>query len=458
MWMAGWSRARYSSIMDVKRFIVQIVIPAILIGCTPVLAAQVVAGKGYTNAQCPECHQDMADDHALSVHASTECLSCHSQAVEEDHEAVASVDCGKCHAPHDEKVTHDAHTRVTCRACHVKGGIPAADPETEYIIWSGAFRPGLAWLPHQAVRAEPPDAQCSNCHFQGNPFGASSVILPSRSILCMPCHVATLSVGDNTTLIALSIFLTGFLGLATVWFSGSIDTGVLRSGDKSAVMTQSAHGGPFLYKFFRLLGVLIAEVLFLQRLFRLSPARWFIHALVFFPILIRFTYGLTALGFSIFLLNETLTMAMLDKNHPLRAFLFDMTGLMILAGAAAAFIRRRNEQVPHIASLPKPDRGMPALLGLIVLVGFVLEGMRIAMTGRPDGSVWAVFGYGISLLFKGMRGLKDAYGYLWYAHAILVGAFVALIPFTRMSHIITAPVALIINARSETKELSRNQN
>jgi len=428
--------------MDMKRFIVQTVILAVLIGCPPVSAAQVDAGGDYTNAQCAECHEEMADDHALSVHGSIECLSCHTQAVEEDHEKVAAVDCRPCHAPHDEKVIHDAHTRVTCKACHMQAGIPTAGPESQSVIWSGAFRPGSALLPHQAVRSET-DARCGICHFRGNTFGASSMILPAKSILCMPCHVATFSVGDKTTLVSLFIFLVGMVGLGAVWFSGSIDKGAHRS----------APGALFPDKFFRLLHALIADVLFLQRLFRLSPARWIIHALIFFPFLFRFAFGLTALVLSIFLSDWPVTEAMLDKNHAIRAFLFDLTGLMILAGTAAAIIRSRSEQIVNIASLP----GMPALLGLIVLVGFVLEGLRIAMTGWPDGAGWAFFGYGVSLLLKGMRGLTDAYGYIWYAHAILVGAFMALIPFTRMSHIITAPIALIINARSETKECAKNE-
>ena len=432
--------------MEMKRFIVQTVILAILIQCPPVSAAQVDAGGDYTNAQCTECQEEMADDHALSVHGSIECLSCHTRAVEEDHEEVAPVDCRQCHAPHDEKVIHDAHTRVTCKACHMQAGIPTAGPESQSVIWSGSFQPGSALLSHQAVRSET-DARCGNCHFRGNTLGASSIILPAKSILCMPCHVATFSVGDKTTLVSLFIFLVGMVGLGAVWFSGSIAKGAHRS----------APGALFPDKFFRLLHTLIADVLFLQRLFRLSPARWIIHALIFFPFLFRFAFGLTALVLSIFLPDWPVTVAMLDKNHAMRAFLFDLTGLMILAGTAAAIIRSRNEQIVNIASLPEPGRGMPALLGLIVLVGFVLEGLRIAMTGWPDGAGWAFFGYGVSLLLKGMSWLTDAYGYIWYAHAILVGAFMALIPFTRMSHIITAPIALIINARSETKECAKNE-
>jgi nitrate reductase gamma subunit len=442
--------------MDMKRFIVQTVILAILIQCPPVSAAQVEAGDDYTNAQCTECHEEMADDHVLSVHASIECLTCHTQAVEEEHEEIAAVDCRQCHALHDEKVIHDAHTRVTCKACHMKGGISTAGPDSESVIWSGAFRPGAALLPHQAVSFET-DARCGNCHFRGNTLGASSMILPAKSILCMPCHVATFSVGDKTTLVSLFIFLVGMVGLGAVWFSGSIDKGAHRSGEKFKVKTRSAPGALFPDKFIRLLNALIADVLFLQRLFRLSPTRWIIHALIFFPFLFRFAFGLTALVLSIFLPDWPVTAAMLNKNHAMRAFLFDLTGLMVLAGSAASIIRRRNEQIVNIASLPEPTRGMPALLVLIVLVGFVLEGLRIAMTGWPDGAGWAFFGYGVSLLLKGMSGLTDTYGYVWYAHAILVGAFMALIPFTHMSHIITAPIALIINARSESKEYANKE-
>ena len=437
--------------MNKKRSIVQIIIFAILIGCSPVSVAQVDAGDGYTNAQCTECHEEIADDHAASVHEGVECLECHSQAVEEDHEQVAAVDCRQCHAPHDEKVIHDAHSRVACKACHVKGGVPATDPESENVIFSGMFRPGSALKPHQAIESAT-DAQCGNCHFSGNTIGASSMVLPAKSVLCMPCHVATFSVSDRTTLVSLVIFLVGMVGLGAVWFSGSINLGVHRPGKKTEGRTRFESGAVIPRKFFHLLKVLFVEVVLLQRLYRLSPARWIIHGLIVFPFLFRFAFGLTALLLSIFQPDGSVTAAMLDKNHAMRALFFDITGLMILAGSVAAIVRLGKDQGEKIASLPEPGRGMPALIGLIVLVGFVQEGLRIAMTGWPDGVQWAFLGYSISLLVKGMIGLQDIYGYVWYAHAMLVGAFMALIPFTRMSHIITAPIVLIIGARSQVQE------
>jgi nitrate reductase gamma subunit len=49
---------------------------------------------------------------------------------------------------------------------------------------------------------------------------------------------------------------------------------------------------------------------------------------------------------------------------------------------------------------------------------------------------------------KSVQEITNIYGYVWYVHAILTGVFIALIPFTRMIHIITAPVVLMTDVRS----------
>ena len=447
-------RRQSNGIVFMKQFIaVQVVIFSVLTGYPPVSLSPADAGEGYTSARCQECHEEMADDHASSAHGGVECLSCHPRAAEEEHDQVAAVDCRQCHAPHDEKVTHDAHSRVACMACHVNGGVPATAPDSENVIFSGRFRTGSASPIHQAIGSAS-DAQCETCHFQGNTLGAPSMVLPAKSILCMPCHAATFSVGDRTTLISLFALLVGLFGLGTVWFSGSMRGRPHRSGEHADVGTRSGRGGLSFWQCLRLLKAVLLELFFLRRLFRLSPSRWMIHALIFYPVFARFAFGLTALLLSLFLPDGSVTAAMLNKNTAVRAVFFDVTGLMILAGAAAAVFRQKTDQDQKIASLPRPGRGMPAMIGLIVLVGFILEGLRIAMTGWPDGAAWAFLGYGISQLVKGMTGLADLYGYVWYAHAMVTGAFVGLIPFTRMSHIITAPIALMITARMEEPELS----
>jgi hypothetical protein len=413
-----------------KTYIAQIIILAIFIWYPPVSIAHIDSQDGDSTSECTECHEEMAKDHAKSVHGEIQCLACHQQAVEEEHEELPNVDCRQCHAPHDEKVAHDAHTRVTCKACHQKDGVAVADPGSGQVVFSVETVPGPNLSPHQMV-APGGDSLCRSCHFKDNDLGASAMIIPAKSILCMPCHVGTFSIGDRTTIFSLLIFTVGMAGLIAVWFSGGRTR---RSG-------QRLQGG-----FSPLVTAFVADVLFIKKLYRLSPARWVIHALMYYPILMRLAFGMIALGLSLLLPETDLTRAMLDKNHPIRALFFDVTGLMIITGVFAALFRPERDR-RTVSDLPAPGRSMTLLLGLIVLVGFILEGLRIAMTGWPVGAHYAVIGYSISLMVKGMTGITNIYGYVWYGHAILTGAFVAMIPFTRMIHMLTTPVVLMAEAR-----------
>ena len=105
----------------------------------------------------------------------------------------------------------------------------------------------------------------------------------------------------------------------------------------------------------------------------------------------------------------------------------------------------------RLPDLPSQDRIALIVIGAIVVVGFVLEGMRIAMTGFPRGSEWAFLGYGISELFSQGSRLVNIYGYVWYLHALLSGAFLAYLPFSRLLHIIVAPLVLTMNAPSDDR-------
>jgi len=433
----------------------------------------------YASAQCVECHEDMAADHEASgAHAPVPCLSCHPGAAAEDHESPPPVSCGACHVPHDEKTLHDAHSRVTCKACHMEGGVPSVDPPSAKIVRNPQGRtqgsaPTGPYSPHAMVRVIPrADAQgpiapgtntqgtiapradtqdtiapradtqvrpyCARCHFRGNPVGASTVIPPPKSVLCMPCHAATFSAGDATTAVSLLVFLAGVAGLAILWKPWA------SAEPWPPTREASSRKGP------RLPAVLLWDVLLLRRLYRLSPSRWLVHGLLFYPILARFAFGLAALLLSLYYPRGDLTQAMLDKNHPVTALFFDLTGVMILAGALAAILRSPKPGEGAAGALPQASPAMTGLLALVVLAGFWVEGLRMAMTGWPPGSEYALAGYAFSLMLgSDPTGFTEIYGYLWYAHAVATGAFVALVPFTRMRHIFTAPLVLILNAGEE---------
>ena len=46
----------------------------------------------------------------------------------------------------------------------------------------------------------------------------------------------------------------------------------------------------------------------------------------------------------------------------------------------------------------------------------------------------------------GIHGLSEIYGYIWYLHAFLTAAFLVYLPFSKMFHLIMAPVVIALNA------------
>jgi nitrate reductase gamma subunit len=381
-----------------------------------------------------------------STHHLLACLACHPKSAEFGHVRRERTACLSCHPRHDEKVAHDAHLGVSCEACHLSGLIPVKEPQAVAITWQMDRKPGQPSTVH-AMTLTDDQRSCAQCHYRGNTLGASAMVLPAKSMLCMPCHAATFSVGDTTTILSLLVFLLGMGSLGVVWFSGWRPT-----AGETTLEAAAGHGGSrmpgiaFLPALFSLFQVLALDVFLQRRLFRQSRTRWFIHGLIFFPFLFRFLWGMSALLTSLWMPESPLPWKLLDQNDPLGAFLFDLSGLLILLGVVLVVGRRAMELSAAVTGLPKPDWLALGLLGGIVVIGFILEGMRIAMTGAPPGSPYAFLGYAISRLFADTSTVANLYGYVWYLHAITTGALVAYLPFSNLLHIIVAPVVLAMNA------------
>jgi len=385
-------------------------------------------------------------NYRATPHSNIACTACHLQAASFEHGAQPQVDCRQCHLPRDESTAHDAHGTVACKACHLPDMEPVRDAGSGRIIGQRERQLNAALNVHEMIVAED-EAACRRCHTGGNPVGASAMVLPAKSVICMPCHTATLSFGDTITAVSLVVFWLG-LGISLL-----LMLAVASGRNKRAGLTVKTSGSETprstkerLLNIVRVANEIVLNVLFQKRLFDRSPGRWCIHGLLFFPMALRFMWGIVALSGSLWRPQWPWVWQAIDKNNGVTAFFFDITGTMILAGVILALLRPAFDRADPIDSLPRRSRLGLVLLGGIVAVGFVLEGMRIAMTGAAGDAAYAFVGYGLSTIFSGPEALSDVYGYIWYVHAALTGAFIVYLPFSRLLHIILSPVVLALNA------------
>ncbi len=432
--------------------------------CHRLVEAGEPGGTKKVAAFCFKCHGDYKSAALLafpaidmqaygsSTHSRQSCLACHPKSAEFSHGGQERTACPVCHNRHNEKVTHDAHTGVSCEACHLSGITPVIGLKPGKVHWRINLKPDQPGDLHN-MTLKHDESSCWRCHYKGNPVGAVAMVLPSKSILCMPCHAATFSAGDMTTIISLFLFVVGMTSLCSVWFSARCP--ILAESKPETEAHKTAAGRSridFLSKTLYVLKITALDVFLQRRLFKQSVRRWFIHSLIFWPFVFRFLWGMTALLSSLWTPQSSLPWTMLDKDDPLGAFLFDFSGLMILAGVIFTVVRKIKVRSEDISGLPKQDWPAIFLLGGIVVIGFVLEGMRIAMTGSPPGSGYAFLGYALSGLFADNPALPGIYGYIWYLHAIVTGVLVAYLPFSNLLHMIMAPVVMAMNAMLRTGE------
>ena len=393
-------------------------------------------------ALCLTCHgpgskQDAPKidpaDLAGSPHADLDCLACHTQAADYLHHRQRPAACDECHQRHDESKAHEAHLRVDCQACHSQDVRPVREPISGRVA-AQAERPKERPAHVHSLVETTDEASCLRCHHPGNQVGASARVLPAKGLICLGCHAATFSVADTTSIISLLIFVFGLILAGSVWLSAS--------GATIASALHQAAKAVFSARIGAILKALIIDGLLQRRLYRHSPGRWLIHGLIFWPFVFRFIWGMLALMGTRLWPETSWAWVLVDKNHPATALAFDLSGLLVLTGVGLAMLRRRLAP-GRPAGLPGQDKPAVALLAGIIVVGYILEGMRMALAG---GGEWAVVGALLSRAFEGADWLTEVYGYIWYLHAILTGALLAYLPFSRMFHIIFGPLTAAIRA------------
>ncbi len=223
-------------------------------------------------------------------------------------------------------------------------------------------------------------------------------------------------------ILAIGFFLTGIAIHLWLWNKGnkkSWDSAFSTSGFKTMVLDS-------------LLG---------RRVFKGEIAAGIMHFFIFWGFL-----SLT-IGTSILAIHHYVISFLENRVYLIFSLTMDIGGIMLILGIIWALIRRYIQRVPRLERRPE-DVIVPVWLLLTVFSGFMLEGSRLAFY-EPSWGTWSFAGLWFSNMFSASR-VEFLYPYLWWGHSILCLSMIAVIPFTKLFHILGAPVSIYVQESAPT--------
>jgi len=390
-------------------------------------------------------------EYGKTVHRRIACVECHDGIATSPHRT-SLIECASCHGYHGEGKAHDAHRSVNCEACHHESQGVMKDLKTGRVVLM-TVKEGipLKMTSHRLADFKKNKA-CEKCHFTGNKLGAPFRVLPAKSLICIECHSASISLNDPVSIITFILFLGGVTITLSLWSKGTLGAPTYSTHEKISYLAEKIWQVVFSRKILILLKVFVVDVLLLRGILKESLSRWTIHSFIYLPFFLRFFIGLILLIISkCFPMSPSVAM-LLDKNYPPIAFTYDLLGLCVIMGIAGATMRRFQKTFQN-----RPSGGQDiivlALLGAILVTGFLVEGLRILLTAIPSSAAHASFvGYPLSLFLDLIPFRWEwVYPYGWYVHAILTGMFIIYLPFSKMFHILVSPMVLFINSVTREK-------
>lgn len=131
--------------------------------------------------------------------------------------------------------------------------------------------------------------------------------------------------------------------------------------------------------------------------------------------------------------------------------LMDLAGLALLAGLIIAIVNRYFLKPSRFAKKwpqAKDDGFVLTLLLIITILGFLIEAIRLA-SGMP--AYTAIIGASLS---KIVPYDLTAYRAVWSLHSLLAMLFIALIPYTKLAHVVAGPLNIFTRTfRTSAREV-----
>jgi len=124
------------------------------------------------------------------------------------------------------------------------------------------------------------------------------------------------------------------------------------------------------------------------------------------------------------------------------SLILDVAGVLVLVGTGFGLYRKYIGKPERMVKSTQ-DGMLLWLLFVVVLTGFLVEGIRMAALNPPSAD-WSPFGFVCGVIVKslvGLEALKPLYIGSWTIHFLFAFSFIAYIPFSKYEHIFAAQIS-----------------
>lgn len=172
------------------------------------------------------------------------------------------------------------------------------------------------------------------------------------------------------------------------------------------------------------------------------------HALIFSGFTILF------IGTVLILIQEDFTDALFSVTFLKSTFYLyysvtlDIFGLLAIVGVLLAAYRRLFMKSKNLRS-KSDDTVILTLFFIILITGFQIEALRIAVT-NPPWALWSPVGYLLAKFIQSfgfsMDTLQLFHKLTWWSHMAIAMAFIAYMPYSKLLHLFTAPANIFLQS------------
>jgi nitrate reductase gamma subunit len=189
---------------------------------------------------------------------------------------------------------------------------------------------------------------------------------------------------------------------------------------------------------------LLVRVLLQTQLFRENKYRWISHMCL--------TWGTVELFFVGSLGNMLVDLHIIDlsKDAGWFALVNDLGGVALLLGIALAGYRRYYIKERQVITIGEDGLVLGWLFALTA-GGFLLNAVRILAEGVPATLAgYSFVAYGVAFVFNSLAvDWVTIHRVMWWLHVILAFGLVAYLPYSKLWHIVTSPISIVMGTQAE---------